>query len=129
MIQFRKTHPTLRRHDYFWGERNELGWAEINWHGIKAGQPDWNSQSHSIAFTLAGFEKDNDIHVMINAWISDLTFELPSLHKGKSWFRSIDTSLASPDDIAEEGKEIRIGAETYLVPSRSLAVLISKANA
>ncbi|HEY7159691.1 MAG TPA: glycogen debranching protein GlgX, partial [Acidobacteriota bacterium] len=107
MIRFRKAHSILRRRDYFWGERDSRGWSEITWHGIKLNQPDWGYDSHSLAFTLSGFGKENDIHTMINEWTSPLEFELPNLGKGQYWYRSVDTSLASPDDIAETGSEKR----------------------
>ncbi len=126
MIRFRKAHSILRRHDYFWGERDARGWSEINWHGIKIGQPDWSFDSHSLAFTLSGFGKENDIHAMINEWTSPLEFELPNLARGQHWYRSIDTFLASPEDIADPGNEKPITTRIYKVHPHSVAVLISK---
>jgi glycogen operon protein len=126
MIRFRKAHPILRRRDYFWGDRDARGWSEITWHGIKLNQPDWSYESHSLAFTLSGFGIENDIHAMINEWTSALEFELPNLSKGQSWYRSVDTSLASPEDIAEPGNEKKLTSKIYKVPPQSTAVLISK---
>lgn len=126
MIRFRKAHPILRRRDYFWGDRDVRGWSEITWHGIKLNQPDWSYESHSLAFTLSGFGTENDIHAMINEWTSALEFELPNLSKGQSWYRSVDTSLASPEDIVEPGNEKKLTSKTYKVPPQSTAVLISK---
>jgi glycogen operon protein len=125
MIAFRKSHPTLRRREYFWGQKNAQGWSEINWHGIHLNQPDLGYYSHSIAFTLAGFDQYPDIHAMINCWTSPLEFEIPRLPAGKLWLRSVDTGLASPDDIAEEGTEPPVEKDRYLVDQRSVAVLIS----
>jgi isoamylase len=126
MIRFRKSHSILRRRDYFWGERDTRGWSEINWHGIRIGQPDWSFDSHSLGFTLSGFGKENDIHAMINEWTSPLEFELPNPGKSQSWYRSVDTHLASPEDIAEPGNEKKITSKTYKVQPHSIAVLISK---
>ncbi|MBI4636519.1 MAG: glycogen debranching protein GlgX [Candidatus Rokubacteria bacterium] len=126
MIRFRKAHPILRRCSYSWGEKNELGWSEITWHGVKVGEPDWSFCSHSLAFTLAGFDRDNDIHVMINMWTSDLDFALPGLPSGKAWFRCVDTSAIPPADLLEEGSERRVECGMYHVSERSLAVLISQ---
>ena len=126
MIRFRKTHPALRSYDYFFGQTNEYGWPEITWHGIKLNHPDWSYESHSIAFTLAGFHGASDIHAMINCYWEDLQFELPDLPEQKSWLRSIDTALASPNDILDAGKEVAIDSKTYAVSANSIAVLISK---
>jgi len=126
MIRFRKAHPVLRRRSYSWGETNERGWAEITWHGVKLGQPDWRPCSRSLAYTLAGFDGDSDIHVMINMWTSDLDFDLPSPPVGKAWFRSVDTSVNPPSDIADEGSEPLVDGSSWLVPARSLTVLISR---
>jgi isoamylase len=126
MIRFRKAHSILRRSEYFWGERDPRGWSEIAWHGIKLNQPDWSYDSHSLAFTLSGFGKENDIHAMINQWTAPLEFELPNLGKAQYWYRSVDTSLTSPDDIADEGNEKRITSKSYKLQSQSIAVLISR---
>jgi isoamylase len=117
MIHFRKKHPALRQRDYFWGQLNDQGWNEITWHGVKRMQPDWSAHSHSIAFTLAGFDQDADIHVIVNCYWEPLHFELPILPDGQSWFRCIDTSLPSPDDISA-GIEVETG--NYLATGRSV---------
>lgn len=126
MIQFRKSHLALRRREYYWGEKDRHGRSEITWHGVLLSQPDWSHESHSLAFTLSGFDHDIDIHVMISAFSEPLEFELPPARTGQAWFRSIDTSLASPDDIAEEGSEVRITGNRYALSARSVAVLIAK---
>jgi glycogen operon protein len=127
MIRFRKAHPVLRRRSYFWDEKNPLGWSAITWHGVKLGQPDWSVHSHSLACTLAGFDRDDDIHVMIDMWTSDLDFELPRLPDGRAWFRAVDTSAAPPADVLEEGSERQVPGDVYHVAARSLAVLIGRA--
>jgi glycogen operon protein len=125
MIRFRKAHPVLKRRDYFWGERDQRGWSEINWHGNKIGKPDWSFDSHSLAFTLSGFGRENDIHTMINAWREPLEFDLPAL-SGQRWYKSVDTYLESPEDISEQGNEKLVSTKTYKVHPHSTVVLISK---
>lgn len=126
MIHFRKSHPALRRKEYYWGETDRHGRSEITWHGVCLLQPDWSHESHSLAFSLSGFDHDTDIHVMISAYSQPLQFGLPPVRTGQAWFRSIDTSLVSPDDIAEEGNETQIQESNYTLSSRSVAVLIAK---
>ena len=127
MIRFRKAHPALRRRSYFWGERNGHDWPDITWHGVELGAPDWGEDSHAFAFTLAGFDGDADLHVMVNMWTGDLDFALPRLPQGHGWFRSVNTSAPSPDDITEEGKEPRVSGDRLHVPGHSVAVSISRA--
>jgi glycogen operon protein len=126
MIQFRKDHPALRRHTYGWGQMNEHGFYEINWHGVKLGQPDWSAPSRSLAFTLAGFGSESSIHIMMNMWTEGLEFELPKLGQGLVWARSIDTSRASPEDIVHPDCEPWLEDGTYRVSARSVVVLITR---
>ena len=126
LIQFRKAHAALRRRSYAWGERNELGWSELTWHGVKVGEPDWSGSSRTLAFTLASFGRESNIHVVVNMWTEALEFELPELGPRLNWWRSIDTSLPSPQDIVDPGSECPVESAGYRVPGRSIAVLISR---
>jgi len=126
MIQFRKAHPALRRKQYYWGEKDRHGCSEIVWHGVRLQKPDWGHESHSFAFTLSGFDHDVDMHLMISAYTEPLCFDLPSPQTGHGWCRSIDTSLPSPNDIADEGQETEIQEESYELSPRSVAVLVAK---
>jgi isoamylase len=126
MIRFRRTHPVLRRRSYSWGETNAAGWTEITWHGVRIGQPDWSFPSHSLAYTLAGFERDSDVHVMVNMWTGDLDFALPALSAGRAWLRAIDTAAATPADISDEGSEPPVPDAACRVAARSVAVLITR---
>jgi len=126
MIRFRKQHPNLRRRHYFWGETDEHGRPDIVWHGVTLGAPDWRHVSRSLAFTLAGFGRDADLHVMINMWTEDLDFEVPAPLPGLAWARAIDTSAAPPADVPDEGHEPAITGPVCRVPARSVSVLLSR---
>ena len=97
----------------------------ITWHGIKLYQPDWGHYSHSIALTLNSDTKDDDIHMMFNAYWEDLEFELPPRAQHSPWLRAIDTHRAAPDDIAQEGNEQPIEGESIVVAARSVVVLVA----
>ena len=126
MIAFRKAHGTLRRPRFFSGAVNARGLADIEWHGTELGTPAWgDGNARALAFTLAGFEDDPDIHVMMNMYWDGLSFALPTV-PGRSWHRFADTALASPDDIAEPGREIAIDGDHYVVTGRSIVILIAK---
>ena len=77
--------------------------AQIDWHGVRLGQPDWSDDSHSIACTLRSGARRLPIwlHVMCNAYWEALDFDLPDVPETavSGWQRWIDTARESPEDI------------------------------
>ena len=53
--------------------------------------------ARALGFTLAGFEDDPDIHVMMNMYWDPLDMDVPII-PGREWTRAVDTSLPSPSD-------------------------------
>jgi isoamylase len=126
MIAFRKRHPIVHRSRFFTGDVNERLMADMVWHGCQLNAPGWNDpNSRVLAYTMGGFGADPDVHVMLNMDGGALPFELPIVH-GRRWHRAVDTSLLSPDDIAEDGQEVAIAEASYLVNAHTVVVLISK---
>jgi glycogen operon protein len=127
MIALRKRHPSIRCERFFDGKVNERGLPDVTWHGCRLGHPGWSDPSSAVlAFTLGGFAGEPDLHVMLNMDGQDLDFDLPPV-PGRSWFRVVDTSLASPDDVVEPGREVEITTGgIYRVNARSVVVLMSK---
>lgn len=99
----------------------------IEWHGIRLGQPDWSSTSHSLACTVRTKSSTSVIHLMYNAYSKDLSFELPRPQDfgGKQWLCLIDTSLPSPLDInlIEDAKNVE--GKCYMVKARSVVLTIA----
>ena len=106
-----------------------LSQARLEWHGVKLGTPDWSHESHSIALTAWGATRGVVFHYMINAYWKPLTFSLPSPKKlpGGSWYRWLDTSRASPDDIVPWDSMPAVTTNTYRLVGRSLVILIAAA--
>lgn len=126
LIGFRKRHPRLFRNRYFDGEINKRGLSDISWHGCELGKPGWHDPTGlALAMTLGAREERNDLHIMFNMYWYPLDFDLPDVD-GKKWYRAIDTSLASPDDIAEIGKETVHKSSSCKVNARSIVVLVAK---
>lgn len=131
MIHLRKRHAALRRRTFFRGRDLTLGMhADVTWHGVLPGRPDFSSVSRTLAMMLdgeqTGREPDEDFYVAFNAWERQLTFWVPPSPSGKPWRRVVDTSLQSPNDIVEEGTGPVIGPLTgYKVGPFSLVVLIT----
>jgi glycogen operon protein len=101
-----------------------LSRANRTWHGVKLGQPDWSAGSHSLAFTAQVPNGGLFFHVILNAYWEPLEFELPPPSEdGETWRRWIDTSLESPDDIAEWQSAPVVTERTYRAEPRSVIVL------
>lgn len=101
--------------------------ARIQWHGIMLNEPDWSDDSHSIAMTAWSLRGRFVIHCMINAYWGQLTFQIPTVPAtfGDYWYRWIDTSLESPDDILSLNEAPVVKDSSYLVQPRSIAALIA----
>jgi isoamylase len=101
--------------------------ADIMWHGVAVGRPDWSPSSHSIAFTAKATMDDVLFHVILNAYWEPLEFELPhGSGDGRGpWRRWIDTALDSPDDIVDwEGAPL-VNAPAYRAQARSVVLLFA----
>lgn len=127
LIAFRKAHPALRRTEFLTGKGNEhSSRPDISWHGVRLGKPDFGPRSRSLAMLLAGEHApmpDNDIYLATNAWTEELEFEIPPPPDGSKWLRVVDTSLESPFDISEPGREELVSAVKYrLDPFTSLVL-------
>jgi glycogen operon protein len=135
LISFRKRHPCLRRAHFFSGQDTNLnGVPDVSWHGVAINKPDWNSENKALACLIDGRcpevkeeDADNDLYLILNAFQKSLSFPIPKLPNGKRWFRVVDTSLPSPDDIVPEGSEVSLKPRRrYRTAPRSLVVLMSK---
>lgn len=123
MIEFRKRHAAVRRGEFFTGAVNERGLKDVTWHGTRLNSPEWSdAEARTLAMTLAGFDGDSDIHVMLNMYWESLDFELPAV-AGRQWFRAVDTALNPPLDIADPGEEQAVAGSVYPVQGRSVVVL------
>ncbi|HMC61064.1 MAG TPA: hypothetical protein VKJ01_17880, partial [Candidatus Solibacter sp.] len=129
MIGFRQRHAALRRGEFFTGAVNERGLADVTWHGTRLNRPAWDDptddpEARTLALTLAGFDGDCDIHVMLNMHWESQEFALPEV-AGRNWFCAVDTALAPPLDIAEPNAEQPVEAGAYRVQGRSVVVLVN----
>jgi isoamylase len=100
--------------------------ASKSWHGTKVGQPDWGSNSHSIAFNAELKNERMALHAIMNAWRGPLEFELPATNGNGGWHRWIDTALDSPDDIAKWQGWEPVTGKSYMAAAHSVVVLCAK---
>jgi glycogen operon protein len=115
MIAFRKAHPSICR-SRFWRD-------DVRWRGVGPAV-DLGYHSHSFAYYLRGGSVgDQDLYVMVNALPERLVFKIfDGIYK--PWFRVIDTSQSSPNDIRGPGSEEQVFGSQYTVRGRSIVVLI-----
>src|SRR5262245_31212661 len=101
--------------------------ADVTWHGVELGRPDWRPFSHSIAFTAKFRTEGALFHVMLTAYWERLEFELPSASDGSRnrWRRWIDTALDSPDDIVDWESAPLVPRHSYRAEPRSVVVLFA----
>jgi glycogen operon protein len=126
MIRFRKNHTTLFKNRFYGNEVNERGLPDVTWHGLKLNQPGWDDpNARALAFTLAGFRGEEDLHVILNMYWEPLDFEIPT-NPGREWYKAVDTGEALPFDIREAGEEEPFPALICSVGGRSIIVLVSK---
>jgi isoamylase len=101
--------------------------AEIDWHGVQLGSPDWADNSHSVAFTLrlGRGQLPFWLHVMLNAYWEALDFDVPPAPATAiaGWQRWIDTSLGSPEDITVMVAAPPVPGSQYRVAPRCVAAL------
>jgi isoamylase len=101
--------------------------AQIEWHGVRLGSPDWADNSHTIAFTLRSGRGllPFRLHVMFNAYWEALDFDLPPAPAPAvaGWRRWLDTSLESPEDIVCAVTAPPVRGTQYRVAPRSVAAL------
>jgi glycogen operon protein len=126
MIEFREKHAAVRRGQFFSGATNERGLVDVSWHGTKLSSPGWGDPNgRALSVTLAGFDGDSDIHIMLNMHWESLDFELPAV-TGRSWLKAVDTSQTPPCDIADFGDELPVISNACKVDGRSIVVLVNR---
>jgi isoamylase len=126
LIAFRKRCPMLRRDTFALDAGTGF---HVTWHGQKRLSADWGPESRSVAMQWTQLHPDgtrDDLHFIAQAHWEDQEFELPDIGK-REWFRLVDTSLAAPQDVAEEGQEYPLPSqETYAVKARSVVIFVAK---
>jgi len=95
--------------------------SRIDWHGVRLNEPDFGPDSHSISVTIQS--PIIHLHIIVNAFWSELAFELPARPLGSPWHLFIDTGLPSPLDIFAPGDRPILETRPYTAVARSVIVL------
>ena len=128
LIAYRKAHNVFSRTKFFTDCYDKDTVPEIVWYDINAKNPDWSKQKRFLAFKLNGaVTGDCDFYIATNTDIYDLTITLPALSDGRQWYLVSDTSLDSPEDIAEPtNEELLREQRRYVLLSGATVMLIGK---
>jgi isoamylase len=125
LIALRKRHPSLRQRRFLTG-RPAPGdvLADVGWHGERLREPPWSDpEARLLAFTLAGVVPgEAPLHAILNMSEAVRPVEIPRLPDA-GWARAVDTSLASPRDIAPPGEQVAVEGHRYVAEPRSVVVL------
>jgi glycogen operon protein len=63
----------------------------------------------------------------MNAYVNPLDFRIPASPSGRPWRRLVDTALASPDDVVQEGSGPPVPVlDRYRVQAHSTIILVSE---
>jgi glycogen operon protein len=101
--------------------------ANLTWHGVKVGRPDWSMSSHSIALTVEMPDERLTLHLIVNAYWEALDFDLPQIGRSAiSWRRWINTALNSPQDIVHWEAAPLAPPSAVRAEARSVIVLFTK---
>jgi isoamylase len=123
LIGFRMRHPVLRRAEFYNGNGADSEPPGILWLAPDGGEPDWGRAGRALGCRLEGRSEDEELLLLFNAAPGPQVFRLPPA--AGAWRRAVDTSLPSPEDLPEPGREPAV-PQTYTLAGRSLAVLLSR---
>lgn len=135
LIRFRLSHPAFLRPEFFTGKDYSYNAIpDISWTDDHGKPMDWSSPRNLLAVRIDGSRAeiradrdDNDFYMMFNSTTRDRVFAVCAPPGNKAWYRVVDTSLDSPEDIVEPGEESFLGRpEQYVVHSRSIVVLLAR---
>lgn len=107
-LHLRKRHAVFKRDDFFLSTTPDAGQdalPEIVWQYLNPGEQNWSEDCHGLAFLLCARAidgaKSSDFFVMLNGSKEEtLSFTVPKpAQRGRTWYRIIDTSANSPEDI------------------------------
>jgi glycogen operon protein len=121
LIRFRRQVAPFTRNEYYTD-------AEVEWLDCRSRTPDWDDpDGRCLTMMIPSMEEgDPDILLVFNAGANGREFTLPPTPSGGEWYRKVDTSLPSPEDILTAGGEVHLEDQSvYSLDPHSSAVLIA----
>jgi glycogen operon protein len=135
LMQFRRSEPTVRRTRFLSGGQQRAGLLpDVSWFTPEGEALDWDEDDQSLVCLLgaAPIEEDDETagrHVLILMHGGHLPreFVIPRSARRIHWQRLLDTSLASPDDIAADlsGPTLQVRSTQTMI-DRSMVCYVSR---
>ncbi len=98
----------------------------IRWYGTCLGEPGWEKDSRTLAFTLCHPKKGEYLYIMLNAYWESLIFEVPPLLLPQQrWYCIVDTALPAPQDFCPPEAASYLQKNKYQVEARSSVILMA----
>jgi isoamylase len=120
MIAFRKAHPVLSKEQFYTD-------VDIHWFGPHAGLPDWTDPNERQFGCLIQENEQDALFLMFNAGTTGSDFRLPPLPVGFRWYRAVDTSRPTPQDLLASGEEVLVdNSKAYPLEARSSAIVLAR---
>ncbi|GDY26363.1 glycogen debranching protein GlgX [Agarivorans sp. Toyoura001] len=129
LLRFVQELIKLRRYDDVLEEKIHLSLsdvihdANIEWHGVKQGQPDWSENSHSVAMTMLDPYSKDRMYMVFNSYWEELEFEVPSIEG--HWFMLVNTSAKSPEDVYDFKTAPMLETGSVKVAARSVMIFVA----
>ena len=131
-IGFRKGHPVLQQRKVQAGQVDHSRMEGISWYGMSLDPVKWDDpELRTFCAELKGPQDPITgapyyLLFILNADWNPHTIKIPQ-YPGIKWYRAIDTSLKSGEDILVCGQEQELGSpDAYPINSRCLAALIGR---
>jgi glycogen operon protein len=119
MIAFRMRNHVLREVKFYAGN-------DISWHNADGHAQDWADPGRSLGCMIYA---DEPLYLLFHADFTERRFIVPPAPGGRAWYRAVDTSKPSPDDIYPPGEERPIGGRgenSLVLERRSMVILIGR---
>lgn len=129
LLRFVQELIKLRRYDDVLEEKIHLSLsdvihdANIEWHGVHQGQPDWSEHSHSIAVTLLDPYSKDRLYMVFNSYWEELEFEVPCIEG--HWFTLVNTAAKPPEDVYDFKTAPMLETGSVKVAARSVMVFVA----
>lgn len=134
VIAFRKAHPVFHKKEE---ARNmdflACGFPDVSYHGVNPWYPQYENFRRQLGILYWGdYSKkpdgtpDNHFFVLYNLHWEPHVFDLPNLPPKQQWHVAFHTDRLADNGFYEAGKEPVLEEKRFLMPSRTIVVLMGK---
>jgi len=118
VIKIRKKLINIFNPSFLPNNPNHENIPRYHWHGTKLDTPDWNSWSHTIAFSINKGKTNPLVWIGLNAYSKSIDFPLPKSEY--NWLKVIDTNM---NKIFEP---LTVNEKSVSIKSKSSLLIISE---